>query len=547
LSDGNQGVIPPSRHPEGGYYELVHADQTVITLDPDQVNELCRQWYLEIVGHETSEDLLSAQEKTKPAAVHTPEGGTLKDKVLAEWTPYKVFEHFGRAGETQLEKHGAELRLKGNGGLFCKMTEPIWNVVGEPGIGGDALAAWQYCTHGNVSVPGGRGFYDLLVEMAQVASIPIPKTTNGNGHKAAQEIPHTPEMSDDPPEDQAQADPWQAFTLADAYQERAPVEYIAAGLFALPSLNIPYGSPGTLKSFLLADLAVCVAAGVEWLTPAPWVSVNQSKAIQTRQCPVMWLDFDNGRRRTHDRFAALARARDLPPETPLYYYSMPSPWLNASNMADIGNLILRIKEKQAQLVIVDNLGVVSGDAEENSADMGKVMSHWRQLAEDTGAAVVLIHHQRKGNGLGGRAGDTLRGHSSIEASLDLALMIEREEYSDTVSVKATKVRGEDVLPFSAVFTYENDQNFEMHTAKFYGIVSEDTRSGAALEREIKAALAGVSLNKSDLVKAVKEALTEDGGKGPGVNRIRDMIDRMAADGKIAANSGQRTEKIYNLI
>jgi hypothetical protein len=337
------------------------------------------------------------------------------------------------------------------------------------------------------------------------------------------------------------SDPWHAFTLADAYQERPPVEYIAAGLFALPSLNIVYGAPGTLKSFILADLAACAAAGADWLPPAPWVNGNLAKSFPTRQGPCMWLDFDNGRRRTHDRFGALGRARRLPADTPLYYYSMPTPWLDASSRASIGDLSLRMQDRGVKLVVVDNLGVVSGDADENSGDMVAVMSEFRQLAEETGAAVTLIHHQRKSNGSIGRAGDTLRGHSSIEAALDLALLIEREELSDTVSIKATKVRGEDVLPFSAAFTFQQRPDGQLDTAQFYGIAADDTRSGAAIEREIMLALLGTALNKTDLTKAVKEALKE-----VGINRIRDMIDRLAALDKLRVSNGKNnTEKIYS--
>ena len=111
------------------------------------------------------------------------------------------------------------------------------------------------------------------------------------------------------------ADPWKAFTLADAYQARPPVEYVTGRLFEIPSLNIVYGAPGTLKSFLLQDLAVCVASGQDWLTPAPWQ--GSGRGIITKQAPVIWLDFDNGTRRTHNRFEALGRARNLPAETPI--------------------------------------------------------------------------------------------------------------------------------------------------------------------------------------------------------------------------------------
>lgn len=338
----------------------------------------------------------------------------------------------------------------------------------------------------------------------------------------------------------APQDPWQVFTLLDAYTERPPVEYVAAGLFALPSLNIVYGAPGTLKSFVLADLAVCAAAGSDWLPPASWIDGNLARSFPTRQCPTMWLDFDNGRRRTHDRFGALGRVRELPVDTPLYYYSMPSPWLNAGSKASVGDLVLRMQEREIGLVVVDNLGVVSGDADENSGDMVAVMSEFRQLAEETGAAVVLVHHQRKNTGFSGRAGDSLRGHSSIEAALDLALVVEREELSDTVNIKATKVRGEDVHPFSAVFTFSHREDGELDRAKFYGIAAEDNRSVAAIEREVMVALLNTSMNKTDLTKAVKEMLPE-----VGINRIRDMIDRLAATGRVYISNGKNnTEKIY---
>jgi hypothetical protein len=153
---------------------------------------------------------------------------------------------------------------------------------------------------------------------------------------------------------------------------------------------------------------------------------------------------------------------------------------------------------------------------------------------------VLIHHQRKGNGSIGRAGDSLRGHSSIEAALDLALLVEREDLADTVSIKATKVRGADVLPFSAVFTYANRPDGELHTARFFGIASDDNRSGAAIEREVLASLRSDTLNKTELVKSVKDSLPE-----VGINRIRDMIDRLASTGQLTVSNGKNnTEKLY---
>jgi hypothetical protein len=357
-----------------------------------------------------------------------------------------------------------------------------------------------------------------------------------------------------PPEDEfpateikdEQQDPWEVFTLEDAYKDRPPVDFLAEGILTVGSLVISYGAPGALKSFLLADLAICVAAGVDFLPPASFIHGNRATAIKTKQCPVIWLDFDNGKNTTHRRFRALAKARDLPIDTPLFYYSMPSPWLDASDPAAMGNLAGRVKKHAAGLLIIDNLSLIKGSSDINSADMVRVMSQWRQLVEETGVTCVPMHHQRKSNSTAARSGETLSGHNSIEASLDLALLIEREEFSDTVTVRSTKTRGEEVLPFSGIFTFEKDLAGNLETARFYGVSSEDTKSNTAIRREILIAAATGGLNKKSLATAAKEALKDQAGNSPGINRIGSMIELMAMQRELSITAGQRTEKIYKL-
>lgn len=249
--------------------------------------------------------------------------------------------------------------------------------------------------------------------------------------------------------DGGEGDGWKFFTLADAYQARPPLQYVADGLLPLPSLSIVYGAPGSLKSMLLLDLALCVAAGKPWLPPLPGLDVDTTRP--TTASPVAWLDFDNGKRTTHDRVEAIGRGHDLPTTTPFFYTSLPSPWLDTSEPGSVDDLTRRILDLGAKMVIIDCLGVVLGKADENSPEMSRVMGNLRQMAETTGAAVVTIHHQRKSTGNSSRAGDALRGHSSIEASLDLALSVDREDGSDNVRVKSTKSRNVPVTPFGLCF------------------------------------------------------------------------------------------------
>ena len=89
---------------------------------------------------------------------------------------------------------------------------------------------------------------------------------------------------------------------------------------------------------------------------------------------------------------------------------MPQPHIDASNGELVEHLAGLVHRLAARLVVLDNLGLITGSTEENSANMASVMGNLRRLAESTGAAVVVIHHQRKGNSYGNsRAGDSLAG------------------------------------------------------------------------------------------------------------------------------------------
>ena len=282
----------------------------------------------------------------------------------------------------------------------------------------------------------------------------------------------------------AEPDPWKIYTLRDAAQPRPALTWIVDRVLPMNSLSIWYGAPGTLKSMILADLAVCVAGGRRWL-----MDRQQGGGYPTTAGPVLWLDFDNGARRTHERFAALAGSHQVPTTAPLHYVSMAEPRLDVGATESTGALANRIVALNAQLVIIDNLGVVSGDADENSADMQRPMDGLRWLVEATGTAVVVLHHQRKSSATpgaaNGRAGDGLRGHGSIEAKLDYAVQVSRED--DNLTLTGTKVRGPSFPKMGATFTYENDSAHELLAARFFGydaLAAASEEKAAQIEAQV---------------------------------------------------------------
>ena len=359
----------------------------------------------------------------------------------------------------------------------------------------------------------------------------------------------------DPAEAQEERDAlseWQIFTPADAYKPREPLPYLVADVLFYPSLSIVYGGPGSLKSMILADLAVCVATGAPWLDAAQGETVERSYA--TMQTPVLWIDFDNGRRRTHERFDAFGKAYGMAPDAPLYYVSMGRPQLDLTSYAMGDGLLRLIRRLGARLVIVDNLGLVIGDADENSGDMARVMGNLRTICEEAECAVIMVHHQRKSNGTadkGIRKGETLRGHSSIEASLDLALLVERRDGEDNVTVFPTKVRGYRNFDFfGAMFTYQHaDGTRDLASARFFGrrVFSKDENALRELQSAILTeVMAKPGIEQKALVEAVRDSMAALTDKAPGVNRVRGIVGKMAKDGLLREAIGERTSKRYYL-
>ena len=202
---------------------------------------------------------------------------------------------------------------------------------------------------------------------------------------------------------------------------------------------------------------------------------------------------------------------------------MPNPPFALDNIDALLMLIDAIRGVGAKLVVIDNLGLSTGSIEENSASMAHIMGYLRTLTERTDAAIIVIHHQRKGGAGQSRAGDALRGHSSIEASLDLALHVVREPDSMQISLSSTKTRGVDVPPIRGVFNYEHKPGtHDLDKAWFSG--EAQVRGINTVREEILSVVREEgSISKGRLVDLVREKL---GVESPGINTIRNWVNEL---------------------
>jgi len=191
------------------------------------------------------------------------------------------------------------------------------------------------------------------------------------------------------------------------------VEWLVPGLIPAGALVLVAGRPKAGKSILTLNLAVALSTAGNFLghhlDPAP-VGV-----IQLEDPPVL----------IRQRLEKMAPGSE---EGPMI--SAGAPW--DSRLRAL--LPFFIRRHGLKLIVIDHLTLWAAGAKENSAEeMAGILYGLRQVVQETGATIVVVHHSRKS---GGEHGDAIRGSSAILAAVDVAfeLLHEEEEASGRLRV-----------------------------------------------------------------------------------------------------------------
>jgi hypothetical protein len=139
--------------------------------------------------------------------------------------------------------------------------------------------------------------------------------------------------------------------------------------------------------------------------------------VDTRQGPVLLLAVEEHRREVKARLLRFG-AR---PEDVIFVHVA-----SLDHDADVfAQITAFIREQQIQLVVLDTLGSFWQIPDENdNAQVERHIRPWRDLARSTNCAVVLIHHQRK---VGGEGGREIRGGSALLGAVDQALLLDHRQ------------------------------------------------------------------------------------------------------------------------
>lgn len=166
-----------------------------------------------------------------------------------------------------------------------------------------------------------------------------------------------------------------------------------------------YGPSGVGKSFVCIDMAAAIASGNEWF------------GFPTKQSRVVYVALE-GQAGFPRRVRAWSVHNEKPFPAGVKFVFNAFALTQPAHTSALGNLIVQCGG--AGLIIIDTLNRAAPGADENaSADMGRIIAGATALQQATGAMVLLIHHAGKD------VTKRLRGHSSLLAALDTAILVDR--------------------------------------------------------------------------------------------------------------------------
>ena len=201
------------------------------------------------------------------------------------------------------------------------------------------------------------------------------------------------------------------FTAVGDLEYRDP-EFLVADLIETDGLGLIFGDPGSAKSFLAVDLALCVASGAAF----------HGKMV--KQGPVLFIagEGHNGLAR---RFAAWSKERGVSLKgLPLFKSERAAQFLDGASAQAVAEAADALAQTHGapRLIVIDTLARNFGAGDENSTqDMnGFVVAIDDLKARYPGCVVLIVHHS--GHAEKNRA----RGAMALKGALDFEYRVEKE-------------------------------------------------------------------------------------------------------------------------
>ena len=198
------------------------------------------------------------------------------------------------------------------------------------------------------------------------------------------------------------------------------------------------------KSWLMVDLAICVATGRPWLGQFPTV-----------EGPVLLIDNELHPETIADRLRIVAAAKGVAIEPDDRGVTV---WPLRGGLKTVNEIRDTFEERErgefAFLIVDAFYRTLCAKMDENSnADMAGMYNTVDRIAEKTGAAVALVHHSSKGNQSEKSVTDVGSGAGSISRAADTHLILRRHQEEGVYVVDAALRSWPPTSPFCIRWHY----------------------------------------------------------------------------------------------
>jgi hypothetical protein len=284
--------------------------------------------------------------------------------------------------------------------------------------------------------------------------------------------------------------------------------WLVHGLFGQSESGAAYGQPGCGKSVLVEDMALHIAAGLDW----------HGKPVQRGAVVYVALE----RKKLVERRARAFRKKHGLDDLPfaivggVYDFRIPA---TADWLADICKQVARLTDEKVVLIVIDTLSRALAGGDENSPkDMGAIVTITAKLQEETGGYVLWIHHMPHG-------GDRMRGHGALLGAMDTTLHVCKSGTGRTATViKANDSEEGECIAFDLESVQIGEDGT---TAPVVIAANQTTRHSAASEPKLKGnqqTMFAILHSAGKAGMTVEEWNAEARDAGIGLKRRPDLYD-----------------------
>ena len=365
--------------------DLTGADNTVLDA-PDNLRALCTQRFGKLNQVDLDDPLMSYE----PPIGLTREQIAEALDVLDADSPHSTWLNVGMAIHHETEGDGFDLWNE-------------WSANGSKYPGEEALQK-RWDSFGSAS---GR----------VVTARSLIKLAHENGyHMGVDQLADFDRIEASPAAVSAERFP---IVQAGEFTRGARPGWIIKGMLPRADLAVLFGESGSGKTFMILDMVLAVARGIEW------------RNLRTKQGRVVYIAAE-GSGGVRNRLDAYAQQNEVDLDSLPFGVIHESPnFLITKDAVDVARAIKAWGG--ADIIVVDTLAQVTPGANENGAeDMGKALSHCKKLARVAGALVILVHHSGKDSSKGSR------GWSGLRAAADAEIEVVRTAMGRSIRVSKQK-------------------------------------------------------------------------------------------------------------